>query len=286
MRRSPRTRQRQQSKLPAPLHQRLSNYALAASAAGVSLLALARAADAEIVYTPANQIINRLTLYRLDLNHDGITDFTMFDRVTGPTQFLSSRQSLGVRAAPYNRVKCVYPSFCASTFIYAAVLPRGSQISTSQNRHGWLGVLAQMGLAEGFDGKDTLFGYWPNTRDGYLGLRFQIDGEPHFGWARLSVTFVGGSAGNRTWEAHLTGYAYETVANQSIKAGQIGGTNDDNAVFLPDPASPDQATVQGTGNPAAKPSSASAHSNTLGALALGANGMPLWRREEAESEIK
>jgi hypothetical protein len=282
MRRSPRTRHRQQSNLPAPLHQRLSNYALAASTAGVSLLALSQTADAEIVYTPANQIINRLTLYRLDLNHDGITDFTMFDHFTGPTQFLSSRQSLGVRAAPYNRVKCVYPSFCASTFIYAAVLPQGSQIGTSQNRHGWLGVFAQMALAEGSKGKDTLFGYWPNTRNGYLGLRFQIDGEPHFGWARLSVQFVGGSAGNRTWEAHLTGYAYETVANKSIKAGQIGGTNDENAIFLPDPASEDKAK----GNPAAKPISASAPSNTLGALALGADGIALWRREEAESEIK
>jgi hypothetical protein len=275
-------RSRRRKNLPTPLDHRLITYTLAASTAGVSLLALAQPSDAEVVYTPANQIINRLTLYRLDLNHDGITDFTMFDRVTGPTQFLSSRQSLGVRAAPYNRVKCVYPSFCASTFIYAAVLPQGSQIGTSQNRHGWLGELAQMGLAEGSKGKDTLFGYWPNTRNGYLGLRFQIDGEPHFGWARLSVQFVGGSAGNRTWEAHLTGYAYETIANKSIKAGQIGGTNDENAVFLPDPASEDQAK----GNPAAKPTSASAQSNTLGALALGADGIALWRREEAESEIK
>ena len=275
-------RSRRRKNLPTPLDHRLITYTLAASTAGVSLLALAQPSDAEVVYTPANQIINRLTLYRLDLNHDGITDFTMFDRVTGPTQFLSSRQSLGVRAAPYNRVKCVYPSFCASTFIYAAVLPQGSQIGTSQNRHGWLGELAQMGLAEGSKGKDTLFGYWPNTRNGYLGLRFQIDREPHFGWARLSVQFVGGSAGNRTWEAHLTGYAYETIANESIKAGQIGGTNDENAVFLPDPASEDQAK----GNPAAKPTSASAQSNTLGALALGADGIALWRREEAESEIK
>lgn len=281
VRRSPLSRQRKN--LPTTLDQRLVLYALAAGAAGVSLLALAQPAEGEIVYTPANQIINRLTLYKLDLNHDGITDFTIFDRVTGPTQFLSSRQSLGVRAAPYNRVKCVYPSFCASTFIYAAVLPRGSQIGPSQNRHGWLGVLAQMALAEGFDGKDSLFGYWSDTRDGYLGLRFQINGEPHFGWARLSVQFVGGSAGNRTWEAHLTGYAYDTVANQPIKAGEISGTNDDNAAFLPDAGSLDEDAANTS---ATKPVSAVAQPSTLGKLALGAESLALRRREETESEVK
>jgi hypothetical protein len=36
------------------LHQHLHVYALAASAAGVSMLALAQPGEAEIIYTPAN----------------------------------------------------------------------------------------------------------------------------------------------------------------------------------------------------------------------------------------
>jgi hypothetical protein len=61
----------------------------------------------------------------------------------------------------------------------------------------------------------------------------------------------------------LTGYAYETVANQPILTGQTSGTAED--VSIPQPAgsqSGSQSKVQ------------------LGLLALGASGLPAWRREE------
>ena len=48
---------------------------LAASAAGVGLLALAGPAQAEVVYTPVNQVIGYNGVYGLDLNHDGTVDF-------------------------------------------------------------------------------------------------------------------------------------------------------------------------------------------------------------------
>ena len=43
------------SKLSDSVHHQLSLYALAASAAGVGVLALAQPADAKIVYTPAHK---------------------------------------------------------------------------------------------------------------------------------------------------------------------------------------------------------------------------------------
>lgn len=62
--------------LLASLHHRLNSYALAASAAGVGMLALSNAAEAEIIYTRANvQIPVNGGLIELDLNHDGINDF-------------------------------------------------------------------------------------------------------------------------------------------------------------------------------------------------------------------
>src|ERR1700674_3097262 len=73
MKRSPRT----PAKLPESTHQRLNMYALAASAAGVSLLALASPAEGNIVYTHIHKIIKVNQHYGLDLNHDGITDFTI-----------------------------------------------------------------------------------------------------------------------------------------------------------------------------------------------------------------
>jgi hypothetical protein len=63
------------SQLSECLHQRLNMYALAASAAGVGVLALTVPADAKIIYTPAHVVIGKFQSLKLDLNHDGITDF-------------------------------------------------------------------------------------------------------------------------------------------------------------------------------------------------------------------
>jgi hypothetical protein len=53
----------------------------------------------------------------------------------------------------------------------------------------------------------------------YLGLRFVIAGKLHYGWARLDVT----GNGEGVFNAVLTGYAYETVANKGIVAGRTKG---------------------------------------------------------------
>jgi hypothetical protein len=64
-------------KLSESINEQLSMYALAASAAGVSLLALPQQADAKIIYTPAHEVISAKGPHtlNLDLNHDGIVDF-------------------------------------------------------------------------------------------------------------------------------------------------------------------------------------------------------------------
>ena len=62
--------------LTRKLDHKLRGYATAASAAGVSLLALAQPSLAEIVYTPTHQTISpRGGTLALDLNNDGVTDF-------------------------------------------------------------------------------------------------------------------------------------------------------------------------------------------------------------------
>src|SRR5208337_3467742 len=71
------------SKLSESVHHQLNAYALAAGAAGVSLLALADPAQAKIVYTPGDVTFGGTPplyeagrgSYYLDLNHDGFPDF-------------------------------------------------------------------------------------------------------------------------------------------------------------------------------------------------------------------
>ena len=52
-------------------------FAGAAVVAVVSVLALTQPSEAKIVYTHANVVINFNEFYNLDLNHDGVTDFTI-----------------------------------------------------------------------------------------------------------------------------------------------------------------------------------------------------------------
>src|SRR5262249_21110879 len=76
--RSPK-RNRKTTILGAVLEKNLLAYVASASSAGVSILALAQPAAARIVYTPANISISPHDTVRLDLNHDGVVDFSFRD---------------------------------------------------------------------------------------------------------------------------------------------------------------------------------------------------------------
>jgi len=82
-----------------------------------------------------------------------------------------------------------------------------------------------------------------------MGVRFLINGETHYGWIRMSVT-----AAPYQVTDYITGYAYNTVANQPISAGEG----------------------------ARKPVRAGLDPGTLGILGLGAAGLALWRKKEGE----
>src|SRR5579863_8098659 len=69
---------RKTANLSKSLNQQLNSYAVAATAAGVSVLALGQPAEAKVVYTPAHVVISKLhPHYYLDLNHDGTKDFLL-----------------------------------------------------------------------------------------------------------------------------------------------------------------------------------------------------------------
>ena len=99
-------------KLSDLLHHRLNAYALAASAAGVSLLALADPAQAKIVYTPAGVTFGGTPCgsgsdvgnYSLDLNHDGIADFEFGWSGSGGSGCSSGRNDLVVQPTGSNGV--------------------------------------------------------------------------------------------------------------------------------------------------------------------------------------
>jgi hypothetical protein len=256
---------RKTANLSESVHQQLNICAIAAFVAVLSALALAGRSEAKIVYTPVNV---RLGQYSLDVNNDGITDFTLqlqssikHDECGGwdISDFLSDVAAKG------NGVVRDGGGF-------AAVLGRGAEIGSSQKftspqemAYVWQEYEFYMGRpCHLYAGEQ---GDWLNVTNGYLGLEFQTKGKTHYGWARLSVQSSDGFD-DVHMQATLTGYAYETIAGKSIKAGQTKGAHQaDEAAFSPHASLTDP--IPDTPQPA-----------TLGVLAMGAPGLWIWRREE------
>jgi len=244
-------RSRTPASLSESVRQRLNTYALATSAAGVSLLALAPPAEGKIVYTPAYRVIPPHQTYNIDLNHDGVTDFTIANSVSPCTDYcffeLRQRPADGNRAVGY-----ILGTGSASPLDSA--LSPGAIIGPPSPFKNGTAALA-VARANHFTSNRTIaYGPWLKVRDRYLGLQFQINGEVHYGWARMNVAVRG-----TTIVATLTGFAYESTPNKPIIAGETddAGVEEPNAALHP-------------------PTSEAA---TLGTLALGSPSLSIWRRE-------
>jgi hypothetical protein len=250
---------RKTANLSESLHQQLNMYALAASAAGVSLLALTPPAEAKIIYTPAHRIIRPHDSYNIDLNHDGTTDFTIANSVSACTDycFFELRQwpAAGNSALGY---------ILGSGFLLDSALKSGAPIGPRKPfKHG-TAAMAVVRANFYTSNKTIAYGPWVNVKDRFLGLKFRINGKTHFGWARLMV-----KVSKTTISATLTGYAYETISGKAIKAGQTKDAADD--------ATNEKLNASAWrthSTPAKQPA-------TLGGLALGAPGLSIWRREES-----
>jgi hypothetical protein len=204
------------SQLSPSIHNLLSMYTLAASAAGVGVLALVQPTEAKIVYTPTHKTIKVHQHYNLDLNHDAVTDFTL-QLKTFHTRGTSAFSTLTVVFPKHNAVEGAKTTSSSGRGPYAFALQRGALIGPKQPFPANL-----MALAGTIDGFSVDAGQWLNAKNRYLGLKFQIHGTTHFGWARLTVV----SAKISITSATLTGYAYETIPNKPIIAGKTHGGNE------------------------------------------------------------
>jgi hypothetical protein len=234
--------------LSKSIDNRLNMYSLAACAAGVGVLALSPPAEAKIVYTPLHQVIGPHHSYKIDLNHDNITDFTISNfAYCGTDQCF---YALWQKPAAGNRAMGFL--FDGQLLLESALQPGVRIGPTSQFKKG-KGALVEAVFSSG-DLSTSVFGRWPNVKNRYLGLEFKIKGKTHYGWARLNVTV------NKTKiTATLTGYAYETIPNKPIAAGKQHGTD----------------------NSSALDTESSARPATLGMLASGNHGLSPWCREQS-----
>jgi len=212
-------------KISDSLNRQLNTYALVASAAGVSVLALAGTSEAKVVYTETHQVTRAGFPLYIDLNHDGINDFVLRTTIyVGSSGFEVGLDALGYRNSN-NAVAGKRFSHSGYFFSAASALPAGARIGPERKflvRFPFMAVELFNGVGSQYSDEGPWAGKGNGVRDRYLGLKFVVHGKVHYGWARLSVTL----GHHRQYDdviGTLTGYAYETVPNKPIIAGQITG---------------------------------------------------------------
>jgi hypothetical protein len=256
---------RKTAKLSESVQHQLNMYALAASAAGIGIVTLAPSAEGRIVYTPANVSITQgAGAIQMDVNNDGNPDFAFSNYyISGSCCTLHDLTITGDKKA--DAVVAIHSQRNGHKRVVAGDLGAGFQIGTNL-RHGFF-QRGPVGMAEKrfvFNSTNsttyrTSFGPWRNVTNKYVGLKFLVAGKIHYGWARLTVM----GFENVT----LTGYAYETVAGKAIPAGKKSG---------PEKSATGQIGPATITAPVARRA-------TLALLALGSPALPIWRREESES---
>jgi hypothetical protein len=152
----------------------------------VSLAALAAPAEGEVVYTGAHQLIDREQSFAIDLNHDGIPDFTIQNalRKTSAGTYFSAQLGVKPNVAVGGEVLCRFHPYMAAALQKGAVIEARGPFKGEQN--------VDMAVVFRFEDEGTYsFGYWLGQSNAYLGLRFKINGVVHYGWARLTTGFNG-----------------------------------------------------------------------------------------------
>jgi len=230
---------------------RLRLYALAAAAAGVSVVALGQPAESEVIVTKKTIPIPVSQEVEISLTNNGADQF-VFNFFSFAYKSISYRQ-LSVHPFSSKEAGAVLAPGGAN---HVMDLARGAKIGPSADFSGGYGALIEA-TSINTQGQKVYTGSWgSNPKNRYVGLRFFINGETHYGWVRLTVN----TSKQQNMSATITAYAYETVANRKILAGVSG-------------------TAAAGEKAEAEPKDA--ERPVLGMLALGADGLPLWRREES-----
>jgi hypothetical protein len=247
------------SSLAFNIDKSLLQYATAAGAAGVGMLALAQPAEAKIVYTPADiPITVNGGVVPIDLNHDGINDFSFYNASGTCEKRKHVRQKEGCSFAYMDLIPAQVGNAVGSSQSFngaqcAAELRPGHVIGAGKKfKSNYLDMVQ----IEAISYTRVVNCPWTGKGNtgGFTALKFTISGEIHYGWAHVVLTSTG---------PVLRGYAYEDVAGQSIEAGATKEAQEGDASYAPF-------------LPGSQPAS-------LGMLALGAPGIVVWRRPEEMS---
>jgi len=184
------------------------------------LVCPATLASANVVYTPVDVTVSGNGSIKFDINHDGITDFTiMASDGYGQCYFTH----------PFYGLDSLFPATGNAVVTsngYVAALPSGTVVGSGDSFQTTQTTIASFAFGAGFPPCFSSFHGWCHgtitsktcSATAYMGLSFKINGQIHYGWAYLSIYAAVGS-----FTTTLKGFGYETVAGRAINTGQTSG---------------------------------------------------------------
>ncbi|MBL7882690.1 MAG: T9SS type A sorting domain-containing protein [Bacteroidia bacterium] len=191
------------------LNKKLKSY----SALAGTLIAAGSTADAQIVYTNVNPDVT-LTLagtatYNLDLDNGGVIDFIL---ATGSDTYMYN----GTFPVPYNYA-IVAPNPVTTNAISGDADNNAIAHSLNDpidNNLTWndqsVSPIQYLGVTIPLISYTV--GNFPGTTDKYIGFKFDLAGQTHYGWARVDVSALSN-------QIVLKDYAYDATPNTPIPAG-------------------------------------------------------------------
>jgi hypothetical protein len=240
-------RSRAVARINSRLDKNLAAYMAAAGAAGVSLLATAKPAEAKVVYTAANEVLTYPAGIQIDLNHDGTPDFVL------GYGFITHIEALVVKPTVAGNAVRGAGGAANAGFFGVPVGPGEKFVINTSTFYGYGVFMAGFTMYT----QTASFGPWAKATNRYLGFKFMIGGVVHYGWARITVGDL-----SKAGSIVLTGYAYETTPNTTIVEGHLSGPEKTVELSPADLLAPFPRTA------------------SLGMLARGVDALSIWRRDE------
>lgn len=174
---------------------------------------------------PLNAVLDTsVDLLAIDLNNDGAVDFSVQAQLSVSTgsypgffSIFSVAGSTG--SVAFDSGGNLAENLSAGATISNALNFKPAVPVTTTNTYTYPGILRSIVSTYG-----SVYDYG-NFGQGFVGIKFEISGQDHFGWIQVDFTEAD-TLGDLTSFLTVIDWAYEDVAGQSILAGDVGGGGD------------------------------------------------------------
>jgi hypothetical protein len=192
------------------LQKKLKAYSITAGS-----LTAAVAAQGQIIHTDVipDLVIDSGAVYALDVNNDATAEFSLY-ATTYTDSASGGIYGYSILQVEPPAANAVLGNLFASTYPLPSALNAGDSIRPGAT--DWKDGSVNSGLqylAVVTPPPGPAYGNWPGINDKYIGMRFVVGAQTHYGWARLSVSADGSAI-------TIKEYAYNSTPGAGITAGQ------------------------------------------------------------------